>query len=261
MAKLKHFGDLKIQHFVIFLTLMELASCGNPPEQLTKLAGKQIAIDSSYTLVDSIQNFITPYHDRVEQILDSTLAYAPYVISKTDGTLNSTAGNLMADIVLSETDPIFEQRTGQHIDLVLLNYGGIRSVISKGNVTARTAYEVMPFENTVVVVELNGESILKMVNYLIKSKRAHPVAGIQITLNKDQSINSISIGGNQLDLNRSYYVATSDYLVTGGDNMTFFSEALTKTETDYKIRNAMIDYFSKVDTLAPQVDLRYYQLQ
>jgi hypothetical protein len=56
-------------------------------------------------------------------------------------------------------------------------------------------------------------------------------------------------------------VATSDYLVTGGDNMTFFTEALSKTETDYKIRNAIIDYFSKVDTLTPKVDLRYYQLQ
>jgi 2',3'-cyclic-nucleotide 2'-phosphodiesterase (5'-nucleotidase family) len=261
MAKLKHFRLLKIKHFVIFLLFLGLVSCGNPPEQLTKLAGKQIAIDSSYTLVDSIQNFITPYHNRVEQILDSTLAYAPYAISKTDGTLNTTAGNLMADIVLSETDPIFKKRTGKNIDFVLLNHGGIRSVISKGNVTARTAYEVMPFENAVVVVELNGASILKMVDYLIRSKRAHPVAGIQIILNKDQTANGISIGGKPLELNRNYYVATSDYLVTGGDNMTFFTEALSKTETDYKIRNAIIDYFSKVDTLTPKVDLRYYQLQ
>ncbi len=261
MAKLKHFGLLKIKHFVIFLLFIELVSCGNTPEYLTKLAGKQIAIDSNYTLVDSIQNFITPYHDRVEQILDSTLAYAPYVISKTDGTLNTTAGNLMADIVLSETDPIFKKRTGQNIDFVLLNHGGIRSVISKGKVTARTAYEVMPFENAVVVVELSGESVLKIVDYLIASKRAHPVAGIQIILNKDRTVISISIGGKPLDVDRSYNVATSDYLVTGGDNMTFFNEALSKTETDYKIRNAMIDYFSKVDTLAPKVDLRYYQIQ
>lgn len=261
MAKLKHFGILNIKHYVIFITIIILISCKNTPEHLTELTGKQIAIDSSFTSVDSIQNFIQPYHDRVESILDSTLAYAPYVISKSDGKFNTTAGNLMADIVLSETNPIFKKRTGHNIDMVLLNHGGIRSIISKGNVTSRTAYEVMPFENSVVVVELKGESLMKMVDYLIKSKRAHPIAGAQIILNNDNTVNTFTVGGKSLDKNKSYNIATSDYLVTGGDNMGFFKDAISKTETDYKIRNAMIDFFSKVDTLAPKVDLRYYQLQ
>ncbi len=261
MAKLKHFGILKIKHFVIIVTLLIFSSCKNTPEFLTEIAGEQIPIDSSYTSVDSIQNFITPYHDRVEQILDSTLSYAPFLISKTDDPYNTTAGNLMADVLLEQTGPIFKQRTGNDLDFVLLNHGGIRSVISKGNISARTAYEVMPFENTVVVVGLKGEQVLEMVDYLIKSKRAHPVAGIQIVLNKDNSVNKISINGQPLEKNKTYYVATSDYLVNGGDNMNFFKEAVSKTETDYKIRNAMIDYFSKVDTVAPKVDLRYYKLQ
>ncbi len=261
MAKLKHFGNLKIQHFVLFITIGVLISCANPEKELSAVEAKQLAVDSTYLAVDSIQNFITPYHNRVEQVLDSTLAYAPYPISKTDGVFNSTAGNLMADIVLTQTEPIFKKRTGNSIDFVLLNHGGIRATISKGNISARTAYEVMPFENTVVVLELKGETLRKMVDYLIKSKRAHPVSGMQLVLNKDGGLNSFSIANFPVDNNKSYFVATSDYLVTGGDNMEFFKEALSKTETDYKIRNAMIDYFSKVDTVAPKIDLRYYQLQ
>ncbi len=261
MAKLKHFGNLKIQHFVVFLTIAVLASCGNPEKKLSAVVAKQLAVDSTRLAVDSIQNFITPYYNRVEQVLDSTLAYAPFPITKTDGVFNSTAGNLMADIVLAQTEPIFKKRTGNSIDFVLLNHGGIRSAISKGNISARTAYEVMPFENTVVVLELKGKTLQKMVDYLIKSKRAHPVAGMQLVLNKDGSLNSFSIANFPIDNDKSYFVATSDYLVTGGDNMDFFKEALSKTETDYKIRNAMIDYFSKVDTVAPKIDLRYYQLQ
>ncbi len=261
MAKLKHFGILKIKHFVIFLTIVVFGSCKMKTKQLTEIYGKQIPIDSSFILVDSIQDFITPYHDRVEQILDSTIAYAPFTISKTDGEFNTTAGNLMADIVMSETNPIFQKRTGNTIDFVLLNHGGIRAIISKGNVTARTAYEVMPFENLVVVVELKAESLLKMVTYLIKAKRAHPVSGIQLILNKDNTVNTFSIGGKPIAMNRTYFVATSDYLVKGGDNMDFFKDAVSIIETDYKIRNAMIDFFSKVDTLSPKVDLRYYQLQ
>jgi len=167
----------------------------------------------------------------------------------------------MADIVLEQLNPIFKSRTKKQIDFVLLNHGGIRAPIFKGKVTARTAYEVMPFENTVVVVELTGKSIATMIEYLAKSKRAHPLSkGIQVVLQKNGSPQSVTIKGKPLDTNQRYYVATSNYLVSGGDNMGFFKDGLNYTETDYLIRNAMIDYFKKVDTLSTQIDDRYYKL-
>ena len=46
-----------------------------------------------------------------------------------------------------------------------------------------------------------------------------------------------------------YYVATSDYLANGGDNMTFFKESTIKFDIEYKLRNMLIDYFKKVDIL------------
>ncbi len=260
MTKLKHFRILYIKHFVVFVTIINLSSCKQGPISLTSIHGQQLSIDSTITDVGTIKDFIAPYNKRVNTILDSTLAYAPYTISKMDGTYNTTAGNLMADIMLAEANPIFKKRTGKDIDFVLMNHGGIRASISKGNVSSRTAYQVMPFENNISVVELNGASVLELVAYLIKSKRAHPLAGIQIILNKDASVNSISIHGKPLDKNGHYNVATSDYLVSGGDDMVFFKNGLSFTALDYKIRNAMIDYFSKVDTLSPKVDNRYYKL-
>ncbi|MFX0556827.1 5'-nucleotidase C-terminal domain-containing protein [Maribacter sp. CXY002] len=252
--------DLKIKHFVIFLTLAFFISCKQAPNTLTEIEAKQIPVDTSFTSVAEVANYIQPYHDRVNAVLDSTLAFAPYKIAKTDGIYNSTAGNLMADIVFEQTAPIFRKRTSKELDFVLLNHGGIRSIISQGNVSARTAYEVMPFENTIMVVELDGASVLDMISYLIKSKRAHPVAGIQIILNSDDTLHSLKVQGKPFDKNRTYYVATNDYLVSGGDNMVFFKDAKAITEIDYKIRNAMIDYFMKVDTLSPKIDNRYYKL-
>lgn len=260
MTKLKHFDGLKIKHFVLFVTIIHFSSCRQPKESPTRITGQQVVIDSTSGSVDSIAEFILPYHNHVEEVLDSTLAYAAWDITKTDGLYNTTAGNLMADIILEQAAPIFKNRTGKDLDFVLLNHGGIRSSISKGNVSARTAFEVMPFENNTVVVELSGTSVKEMLTYLIKSKRAHPVAGIQLVLNRDNSIKSLLIDGNPFDENKSYHVATSDYLVSGGDDMVFFKDALTVTDIDYKIRNAMIDYFTKVDTLAPKVDLRYYKV-
>lgn len=68
-----------------------MLSCREKPSQMNEIGAITIPVDSNYTLADSIRNFITPYQDPVEQILDSALAYAPYPISKTDGLLNSTA--------------------------------------------------------------------------------------------------------------------------------------------------------------------------
>ncbi|WP_281540375.1 5'-nucleotidase C-terminal domain-containing protein [Maribacter aestuarii] len=260
MAKLLQFRILKIKHFVIFTTILIFSSCQRQPNSISKIEGKQIAIDSSWAEMPEIKNFIAPYHNRVNTMLDSTLAYAPYKITKDDGAYNTTAGNLMADLMLSEANPIFKKRTGKEIDFVLMNHGGIRSIISQGNVSARTAYEVMPFENNIAVVELNGKSVLEMIHYIIQSKRAHPLGGIQVVLNKDDSINKILVQGKAFVVDQHYYIATSDYLVSGGDDMVFFKDAITITDIDYKIRNAMIDYFSKVDTLSPKVDDRFYKL-
>lgn len=252
---------LKIKHFVIFITIVSLTACKQDPVSLSNIEAKLISIDSTLLEVDSIDAYVTPYRNRINAVLDSTLAYAPNMITKVDGEFNTSAGNLMADIVMSEASPIFKSRTGNEIDFVLLNHGGIRSIISKGNVSARTAYQVMPFENSIAVAELKGSSLVDVVEFLIKSKRAHPVSGIQITMEPSGKLKSIKIKGKPLDIKRNYYVATSDYLVSGGDNMVFFKDGLSITNLNYLIRNAMIDNFKKVDTLSASVDNRFVKLK
>ena len=118
-----------------------------------------------------------------------------------------------------------------------------------GNVTSRNAYEVMPFENSATVVELKGEQVLEMVNYLIAEKKAHPLSRIQFTITKDNQAKDILIQGKQLENSKSYFIVTNDYLANGGDNMIFFKKAISRNDLDYKLRNVIIDNFKDVDTL------------
>ena len=129
------------------------------------------------------------------------------------------------------------------IDICLLNHGGIRSIIPSGNITTRTAYEVMPFENTTIVVGLKGEQIEDIATYIVSEKKPHPLSGMNFTIAKDKSVKDIIVQGKPLDKNKIYYVVTSDYLVNGGDNMVFFKKSVEKYDLDYKLRNVMIDYF------------------
>ncbi|WP_229797220.1 5'-nucleotidase C-terminal domain-containing protein [Arenibacter certesii] len=235
-------------------------ACKPPQPELITINGKQLEINQSIKTKDSIEQFVAPYRIRIDHILDSVIAYTPKAISKTEGKYNTTAGNLMADIVMQEVNPIFKARTGNNIDFVLLNFGGIRSVISKGNITARTAFEVMPFENSVFIAELDGKTVGELVEFLIKSSVPHPISGIQIIIDQNKALKEVNIQGKPFDKNRTYFIATSDYLVTGGDRMDFFKNHVSLMDSDYLIRNTMIDYFKKVDTILTTIDDRFIQI-
>lgn len=250
---------IKIKQIVAFITITCVFSCKQAPDKLTSITPVILPVDAKYPSVDSISTYIAPYKNRIDEVLDSTLAYAPFDISKTDGQLNTTAGNLLADVVYHMANPIFKKRTSNSIDGVLLNHGGIRSVISKGNVSARTAYEVMPFENTIEVVALKGEAMQQLFTYLATNRKAHPIHGFEILLSANGGLQKTEIQNKPFDTNKTYFIATSNYLANGGDAMIFFKTNEGIFATDYLIRNALIDYFTKVDSLQPKIDNRFTQ--
>lgn len=250
---------LNIKHFVIFITVL-FVSCKQPNNTITTINGKRLLISDTIEAVDSIDKFIAPYKEHINDVLDKPIAYNPKTISKYDKGYNTAIGNLMADIVLEQSNPVFNKRTGKNIDFVLLNHGGIRAIISEGNVTTRTAYEIMPFENKVVVIELTSAKVKELVEYLQKSKKAHPVSGIELVLNNDYSVKKFLINGKLPEEHKTYNVATSDYLASGGDNMNFFKEPVNNTPLDYLIRNEIIDYFKKIDTIKTTADNRFIKL-
>ncbi|WP_178985733.1 5'-nucleotidase C-terminal domain-containing protein [Winogradskyella helgolandensis] len=251
---------MTIKHILKLCLLLLIFSCAS--SNLSKIEGKRIDIDDSLQTNQEIEDFIAPYRTHVNKNMDSIISYAPETFSKSDGNFNTAIGNLMADAVYNEGNPVFNQRTQKNIDFVLLNHGGIRSIISKGNITIRTAFQVMPFENSIVVAALKGTQVNLMMEYLSKSKRAHPLSHqVQLILDKNSAISSATIKGEPIDVDKTYYVATNDYLYDGGDGMTFFQPNEGLYVLDYKIRNILIDNFKKRDTINPVRDQRFIQLE
>ena len=126
--------------------------------------------------------------------MNKVLSFSVDNYSKNDGDYNTAIGNLMADAVLELTNPVFKNKTEKNIDMVLLNHGGIRSILPKGKVTTKTAYKLMPFENSVVVTALKGSVVFEMINYLKISNKAHPISGLELVINADNSYKKIPFG-------------------------------------------------------------------
>ena len=220
--------------------------------------GYNIEIDQQVLSDSSIVKYYQPFKKNLEESLMNTpISYSPETYKKNDGELNSTLSNMFADATYEMSNPVFNKMSGENIDIVLLNNGGIRSIISKGNISEKTAFELMPFENSIVVLELNGLSIIKMIDYLRKVKLQHPIKGLQITLNNDYSVNEVKINGVSIENEKKYYVATTDYLLEGGDKMYFLAETTKTTDINYKMRDILIDYFKKYDTLKLKSDNRF----
>jgi len=240
-----------------FLSLV--LSCDNS-KKLVTTGVQNISINKEIEAVKEIEDIIAPYKVNLDKTMNEVLSFSVDTYSKNNGDYNTAVGNMMADAVFELTSPLFRNRTGKNIDMVLLNHGGIRADLPKGNITTKTAYSLMPFENSVVVTALKGSVILEMTNYLKSFKKAHPISGLELVLNADNSYRKILVGGKSVESEKTYYVATNDYLYKGGDRMDFFKKSDTLYDLNYKIRNVLLDYFSKNDTLSPTVDQRFIKL-
>lgn len=241
---------------ILFFTILLILSCKNEPQFLHKIEGKLLPINEEIKAHEDIENFIKPYKEKVESEMNKVLSYTPTDLVRTDGELESSLGNLMADMCYNRANSVFKSRTGKNIDFAMFNYGGIRAGIGKGTITTQNAFNLMPFENSLVVVELTPTKINELVTYLIAGKRGHPLSS-QISLTITDSGHQLMIHNEPLDTSKNYYVLTSDYLQNGGDNMNFFKDPVNLYKLDYKVRNAIIDYFSETDTISVVLDGRF----
>ncbi|MFN0728981.1 5'-nucleotidase C-terminal domain-containing protein [Polaribacter gochangensis] len=246
---------LKRIAFLFFLSFL-IFSCKNEKYAVTKITANTISIDSSLASDTNITKTIAPFKEKMIKEINTIISYTPKDIVRTDGDLESSLGNLMADLSYERANPIFYNETGKNIDFAMFNYGGIRAGIPEGNITNKHAFELMPFDNMFVVVELTGNKMEALINYLITNKTAHPLSKhIQLSITKNGY--RLFIQGKKFDKKKNYYVLTTDYLQGGGDKMVFFKNPKNSYKQDYKMRDAIVDYFKSVDTIKTVLDNRF----
>lgn len=210
-----------------------------------------IFINESLSADNEINEIIKPYKEHLDSEMNRVISYTPMDLHKTG--FNSPLANLNCDMVWEESNLIYEKVHREKIDICVLNHGGIRRTFTVGNLTVRNVYELMPFENQAVVVTMNGDKILEMVRYLSESDKGHPLAGIKFIPGDETSI---EINGQKFDKNKTYTVVTNDYLQKGGDEMYFFADPVKMEVLNVKLRDLMLSYLEKHDTLKVNLDQR-----
>ncbi len=235
----------------IFLILILLWGCSSPQYEV-RVEGALVAVDSLHAPETDqlIESVIAEYREDLEKVMNEVLGYSAHRMER--GTPEGLLNNFVADLVLYKGRNIYQPADDKPIDFCLLNYGGLRTGIPEGPVTRSRIFELMPFENEMVVVTLTPEKTMELFEYLAGATVGMPVSDIQLQI-ENGAVRNIRIGEVPFEPDRNYKVLTSDYLAGGGDNMTFFMEPVSLELLGVKIRDAIIAHLIEENQAGRQI--------
>jgi 2',3'-cyclic-nucleotide 2'-phosphodiesterase (5'-nucleotidase family) len=241
------------RHIYIWALAALLAACHTVTQtQLTEKKTSQYPVNNTIADDKTTNTTIKPYKDSLDKIMHRVLAISEVRMDK--GQPESVLGNFVSDLTLKYVNKDFGGA-----DVVIYNNGGFRNSLAQGNITVENVYELMPFDNELVILEMPGSHVNKLLKYIAQTGGI-PVGGLKMKIQKHFPAD-VYIGNQKFDSTKTYRVVTSDYLANGGDNMFFLSDASVKrTTTGIKIRDFLLQYIpveaKAVKTLKAEKDGR-----
>lgn len=243
---------MKNRFLLLAVACWLVTSCKTPLTVVQIAPEKNIALTADLPEDATFKNVIEPYKKEVEGKMNKKISYTAIELNKQGD--NSNLGNLLADYTFEGADTWAKQNGIGGVDAAVINIGGIRSIIGAGDILTKHVYEVMPFENEVVIVKLKGEDLDGLFEYYLKTQRNNPVSHLYIETNEDKVTKKL-INGKEVDKNRDYYIATSDYLALGGDNMTYFGKG-EMISTGIRLRELFMEKFMASPQIIAPSDIR-----
>lgn len=209
-----------------------LWGCKYPHSALKLQPSSLQHINSSVTVVDSgIYRTIKPYSDSISGIMNTVVGNSEFELT------NKKPEGLLGNFI---TDALFEYVKMSILPkeplCVVLNGGGLRAPLPKGNITKGRIFETLPFENTLVILKITSSQMDSVVARII-SKKGEPVSNLQIIQKNGVTEWSIKNSGNKLQY---IYIITSDYLANGNDGYSVYKNSIERIETGMNLRDILL---------------------
>lgn len=186
---------------------------------------------------DSIANLSAlPYKAGLDKEMKTVIAKSDSSLTR-DG-FESSLGNF----VLMATEEFININRPEIAGncVLFINRGGLRNNLPMGEITKGNIFEVMPFDNEIVILTLSGQKLKESIDGMIKENK---LISFNLLMDlKDKQAENIIVYSSPFDINKTYKVVTTDYLAMGGDNCHFFGKPISYETTGVKLRDAIINY-------------------
>lgn len=212
---------IRIFYVIIWIIGAGLTACSFGLHKRVYSSNQVVKLEQRNT--NAVDSMILPYKSALESEMSRVIASADvaFINERNNGNL----GFLVTDVLRKEIDSTA---------LCLMNFGGLRSTINKGDVTVGDVFKLLPFDNYAVLVKMDSVHLIAMVNWIEKTG-GQPISGFYL---KNQVLLDLRTK-LPLDLSKEYWLITNDYLANGGDNAQFFV-GLEKKETNLLLRDAFM---------------------
>lgn len=228
--------------FVGVFVFLSVLSC-SPHLSVHQINTKNIQVNVQTSSIDSlVQLMVKPFRDSISNDMSKLVAVSatPLVKDKPESKLT----NLVADIILKYgRNYCISQNPDVKPDAAYVNYGGLRASLPQGEITVGHVFELMPFENELVLIRISGESLVQMAER-IAARGGEGIAGMKIGIRNGKP-GTLTVGGKAVDPAASYWLVTNDYIANGGDQMSMFLNPFERIDTKIKIRDLLIQAMSE----------------
>ena len=193
---------------------------------------------------------ISPYKSKLDEEMNKVIGYCDVMLAKEQP--ESNMGNWAADAVADRAGFYAKKE----VSFALLNYGGLRiESIAPGPITKSKIFELMPFDNMLVVIEVQGNELDKVFRHAV-AKGGWPVSSaVKLTADASGKLIKVLINGEPVDADKTYNIATIDYLASGGDNCDFFKNK-KQFATGIFLRNAIIEHVENMNAEGMKINVR-----
>ncbi len=196
------------------------------------------------------EKVVAPYRAAVDSIMKPVLGRS--LIAMVKDRPESLLSNWAAD-VLVEFSPEVD---GQKADMGVINVGGLRANMPEGDVTQGDILQISPFENRLCVVSLLGTDLLALFQDMAAVGGEGVSGEVRIRISPTGRLLSATVSGAPIDPQRTYRIATLDYLAEGNDRLYSFKKAQSIATSDILTREAMMRSVRHAGTISAQIEGR-----
>ncbi|MBN2261821.1 MAG: 5'-nucleotidase C-terminal domain-containing protein [Prolixibacteraceae bacterium] len=245
---------MNIRLLIASFLIVFLFSCRTISET-TSYGYKNMSININTDSItdEAFNEILAPYKNQVEQKMSRIIGYAEQGLASYRP--ESPLSNFLSDLILDVGNRYCNVHAPEvQVQFSLFNHGGIRASLPQGEIKILNAYQIMPFENQLVILQLTGKQVVDLADY-ITTRKGEGVAGITFGMLNSKAVD-IKIEGLQIDVNKKYWMITSDYIANGGDGMKVLTWAEKRIDTGYLLRDAIIDYIEDLNKKGLKVNAK-----
>jgi 2',3'-cyclic-nucleotide 2'-phosphodiesterase (5'-nucleotidase family) len=220
--------------------------------------GKTEVMPVSATIPEdpAIQSVITPLAAEIKATFDLPLVPAPKGLFRGRRGEENLLGYWVADMMRQSAQGV----VGSPVRFAITNAGGLRANLRPGQLKVADIFELMPFENELVVVELTGAEVIQVVKEGLVRRGGEPCSGVKVVVEGTPEQATFAVtwaDGSPIDPAATVKVATSDYLYGGGDSIPTLKKGRKPFTTGITLRQMLLDQCAalakaKQDLLPPE---------